>query len=478
MKDLLDNFAMTIRGERRTTAQGIEVINPAAGRAFAFAPDAEKSHLDDAVASAREAFRGWRQRPDSVRRDAVHACGTRLIECAGELAQILTREQGKPLGDAREEIVGAGVWCQAMASQLLPGSIVEDSADRLTEIRHVPIGVVGAIAPWNYPVILAFGKVASALVAGNSVVLKPSPYTPLTTLKAVELLQDILPPGVLNVVSGSDRLGPWLTEHEGIDKISFTGSTATGKAVMRSAATSLKRITLELGGNDPAIVLPDVDIDEIAPHLFWAAFRNSGQICMATKRLFVHDDIYDAIKDALVRYASTVRIGDGALEGVQLGPVQNARQFERVAGLIDDCNKRGLNFVAGGEFRRNAPGYFVPISIVDNPPDDTPVVAEEAFGPLLPVMSFQTIDDVIARANNSPYGLTASVWSKNVPAAKDVARQLDCGTVWINEVHHLTPLMPFGGHKQSGLGVESGTEGLLEYTNTQTLTTRHATAMA
>jgi aldehyde dehydrogenase (NAD+) len=283
-----------------------------------------------------------------------------------------------------------------------------------------------------------------------------------------ELLRGVLPDGVLNIVTGGDALGPWMTSHPGIDKISFTGSSATGRKVMASASETLKRVTLELGGNDAAIVLPDVDVAEVAEKLFWAAFGNSGQICIATKRMYVHKDIYEPLKTAIVDYAKTVKMGDGAEQGTQLGPINNKLQYERVLDLIADSKAKGYKFLMGGDVSP-APGYFVPITIIDNPPENSRIVHEEQFGPVLPLLSFDTLEEAIDRANASPYGLGASIWTADEAKALDISSRIAAGTVWINETQHLSPLGAFGGHKQSGLGSEGALEGLLEYTNTQTV---------
>jgi acyl-CoA reductase-like NAD-dependent aldehyde dehydrogenase len=341
----------------------------------------------------------------------------------------------------------------------------------------VPLGVVGAIAPWNFPILLACFKIAPALLAGNTVILKPSPFTTLTTLRIGELLRDVLPPGVLNVVSGGDELGPWMTSHSGIDKISFTGSSQTGRKVMASAAASLKRVTLELGGNDAAIVLPDIDVKKTAQELFWAAFGNSGQICIAVKRMYVHKDVYEPLKEALVAYAKTVKVGDGAEQGIQLGPIQNRLQYQRVISLIQDAKDKGYNFLMGG-LPKAEKGYFVPITILDNPPEESRIVQEEQFGPVLPLLEFEDIDDAIVRANASEYGLGASVWSADEKKALAIGEQLSAGTVWINEAQHLSPFAAFGGLKQSGVGVENGIDGLLEYTAVQTITLKKAAGVA
>ncbi|MDP3923231.1 MAG: aldehyde dehydrogenase family protein, partial [Hydrogenophaga sp.] len=334
--------------------------------------------------------------------------------------------------------------------------------------RYTPIGVIGGITPWNFPLLLAVWKIAPALVAGNTMVLKPSPYTPLCTLWFGELAQTVLPPGVLNILSGGNELGQWITEHPAIGKIAFTGSTATGRKVMQSAATNLKRLTLELGGNDPAIVLPDVDAKAIAKDLFWASFANSSQFCVACKRMYVHEDVYDDVARELVAYAKTVKVGNGMEAGTELGPLQNKMQYDKVSQLLADSRDAGLKFLLGGTPEQK-PGYFIPVTLVDNPPEDSRVVVEEAFGPVLPLLKYRDIDDVIARANNTEYGLAATVWGKDLEKASAIARRIEAGTVWVNHVHVFAPNIAFGGHKQSGVGIENSLHGLAEYCNMQTV---------
>ena len=466
--DFESNYTLTIGGRGVAGAGQFPVLNPANEQVVAHAPDCSRTQLDEAVAAARAAFPAWSATPIAKRREALLAIAGTLAANVEPLKRLLTAEQGKPHADAMGDVLGGAYWCQAMSGLEIPVTVVEDSAERKGETRHVPIGVVGAIAPWNFPIILAMFKVAPALLAGNTMVLKPSPFTPLTTLKIGELLRGVLPDGVLNIVSGGDDLGPWMTSHPGIDKISFTGSTATGRKVMASASSSLKRVTLELGGNDAAIVLPDVDVAQVAEQLFWAAFRNTGQICIATKRMYVHKDIYEPLKAALVAYARTVKVGDGAEQGSQIGPINNKMQYQRVLELIADAKDKGYKFVLGGE-ASPGPGYFVPISIIDNPPEDSRIVQEEQFGPVLPLMKYDSIDEVIAKANATDYGLGASIWSADEDRALELSTRMAAGTVWINEAGHLSPLGAFGGMKQSGLGVEGALEGLLEYTNTQTV---------
>jgi len=467
------DFTMTVNGEAVRAASTFDVLNPADETIVAQAPDCSAAQLDDAVAAARAAFPSWSALTVEERRRHLVAMADTLDAYVDPLKRVLTSEQGKTVDEAATEIAGAAHWLRETAKLTLPETVNEDSADRLSITRHVPLGVVGAIVPWNFPLGLAAFKLGPALLAGNTVVLKPSPFTPLTTLKVGELLRDVLPAGVLNVVSGGDELGPLLTAHPDIDKIGFTGSTGTGRKVVASAAASLKRVTLELGGNDPAIVLADVDVATVAPALFWGAFYSSGQVCLAAKRVYVHADVYEPMKRALAALAGTVRVGNGADEGVQLGPVQNRPQYERVLDLIRDAKTRGYDFLTGG-LPAEGKGYFVPLTLIDNPPDDARIVVEEQFGPVLPLLKFTDLDDVIARANDSEFGLGASVWSANTDHALDVGRRLQAGTVWINEIQHLTPLATFAGHKQSGLGTESGMEGLLEYTVPQTITVRRA----
>ena len=463
-----DDYRMLIGGELVTGAATLDVVNPATEETIARVPDASREDLDRAVDAARAAFPGWAATPIAERKAKLMALGQAVLAHVDPLMRLLTSEQGKPHAEAKGEVMGAGYWLMGAAGLDLPVTVNEDSDDRYSETRHVPLGVVGAIAPWNFPMVLAMFKVGPALLAGNTMVLKPSPFTPLSTLKFGELAKEILPPGVLNIVTGGDDLGPWMTSHPGFDKISFTGSTATGRRVMASAAPTLKRVTLELGGNDAAIVMPDVDVEKVAEELFWAAFRNNGQICIATKRMYVHKDIYEPLRDALVAYARTVKVGDGSEQGTQIGPINNKQQYARVLELIQDAKDKGYTFLIGGE-KADVPGYFVPVTILDNPPEDSRIVQEEQFGPVLPLLKFDDYEDVVARANATDYGLGGSVWGNDEDKAFEIAQRIASGTVWVNETQHLSPTAAFGGMKQSGVGVEGGVEGLLEYTNAQTI---------
>ena len=466
--DVNADYTMTINGEAVASDRTIEVVNPATGAVIAQAPDCLPEQLGGAVAAARAAFPGWRDTPIDERAHLLARMGEALTAHTEELARLFTAEQGRPLDAAKMEVGGSGQWIEAVAAMRPPVRVAEDSDEQYVETRYVPLGVVCAIAPWNFPVTLAVVKIAPALLAGNTMVLKPSPFTPLCTLKMGEIFRDILPPGVLNVISGGDALGPMMTAHPGFDKVSFTGSTETGKKVMENAAKDLKKVTLELGGNDAAIVLPDVDVEKVAQQIFFGAFFNTAQICVATKRLYVHEDVYEALRDKLLEIARATVVGDGSEQGVALGPIQNRKQYERVMNLLEDAKANGLTLLQGADIP-DGEGYFAPVTIVDNPPEASRVVQEEAFGPILPMLKFTDIEDVIERSNDTDYGLAGAVWSKDTQKAMEIARRLETGTVWVNQNLKVRPDTPFGGHKQSGVGVEYGVEGLLEFMAPQSI---------
>jgi len=463
------DYSMTVDGRVVDAPAILPAFDPATGKEIARVPDATRSQLDACVQAAQRAYSMWKSSSREQRSNALNAIADQIEQHAKEFMALLTREQGKPRAGAEWEILGSVHWLRKIAEQALPEETVEETPDRRVITRFTPLGVVGAIVPWNFPVLLAVWKIAPALATGNTIIVKPSPFTPLCTLKLGELCRTVLPPGVFNVVSGGDELGKWMTEHPGIAKIAFTGHTETGKHVMRSAAGSLKRLTLELGGNDPAIVLPDVDPKAIAPKLFWAAFQNNAQFCNATKRLYVHEDVYEAVLNELVAYARTQKIGNGADPDTALGPIQNSPQYEKVLEYVEDCRKNGYRFALGGEIKRGH-GWFVPVTLVDNPPENSRVVREEPFGPILPVLRWRDEADVIRRANHTEYGLGASVWGKDIKAVERIGSQLEAGTVWLNEIHQYSPEQAFGGHKQSGIGCENSLHGLMEYTNWQTIT--------
>ncbi|AOL24714.1 aldehyde dehydrogenase (NAD+) [Erythrobacter litoralis] len=461
-----------INGEMIETGEWLDVVNPANEEVIGQVPACGQDELDKAVAAARAAFKTWRKTPIDERRAAIMAISGAIKENADELFRLLTSEQGKPHNQAQQEIYGAAAMSAAQSTLSLEDEINEDSDARLSRTRRVPVGVVGGIVPWNFPVMMAIQKIVPAMLSGCTIILKPSPFTPLTTLRIAELIADKVPAGVVNIITGEDDLGPMITAHPDIDKITFTGSTATGKKIMEGASADLKRITLELGGNDASIVLPDADPKKVAEQLFWSSFSNAGQICIAAKRVYIHEDIYDELSAAIVEYAKNVKVGDGAQQGTGVGPIQNKKQYERVLELIEDAKDKGYKFLLGGDKDPSGTGYFVPLTILDNPPEDARIVAEEQFGPVMPLMKFKTEEEVIAKANNSEYGLAGAVWTANPDKGVEIAEQLETGTVWVNEFLHLSPFAPFGGHKQSGFGAEYGKEGLKEFTYPQVITVK------
>ena len=461
------SHAMTIDGAPAVAQSTFGVINPATGDIFDEAPECTREQLDAAMQAAATAFRTWRL-DEAARRALLPACADAITARADGLARVLTQEQGKPLAKAAAEIAGAAKWFTYTARLEIPVEVALDNDRVRVEVRRRPFGVVAAITPWNYPVSLAVWKIAPALLAGNTIVLKPSPFTPLATLRLGEILRDVLPSGVLNVVSGGDALGGWMTSHPTVRKISFTGSVATGKLVAAAAAPDLKRVTLELGGNDPAIVLPDVDVARTAKRLFWGAFENCGQVCSAIKRVYVPESLYESMVAHLAEMARGVKVGNGLDEDSQLGPINNRPQFERVQELVEDARHSGARMVTGGQ-RIGDRGYFYAPTIVADLTDGARLVDEEQFGPVLPVVPYKEVDDAIARANATHFGLSGSVWSSDTARAEAVARQLECGTAWVNQHLNVVPHAPFGGAKWSGIGVENGPWGLLGFTEIQTV---------
>lgn len=471
MPTIPSEYQMLIDGKLIPGAgEPLEVLNPATEEVVARVANVTQDELDAAVTAAANAYRHWREVPVEERVEVVRQIGKVVLSNCEELATILTTEQGKPLVNARREVERAARWCDGLSDLDIPWEEARETETHDLLIRRVPLGVVAAIVPWNFPVTLALWKIIPALMAGNTVVVKPSPFTPLTALRIGELVASIVPPGVINVISGDDSLGPRLTSHADIAKIAFTGSSQTGKRVMESASRNLVRITLELGGNDPAIVLPDVDVEELAPKLFWACFQNSAQYCLAAKRVYVPDAIYDALAAAVAEYASTVVVGNGRDDETQLGPIQNRGQYDKVVAIIESCRAAGMQFLVPPVVPEG-PGYFIKPTIVDNPPDDSPIVTEEPFGPIVPFLRYHDIDDAIARANDSVYGLGASVWGTDVGVAQDVASRIESGVVWVNEVQRLEPDFPFGGRRLSGVGAENGVEGILAYTDVNVIST-------
>jgi acyl-CoA reductase-like NAD-dependent aldehyde dehydrogenase len=463
----MSDYRLLIDGRLVDGHAAMDVLNPATEEVLARCPRADRAQLDEAVAAAKRAFPAWSKTAIAGRRAVLNAIADAIEKNGGELARLLTQEQGKPLADATGEVYGAAAFCRYFTTLDLPVKVIEDNDGRRVEVHRRPLGVVGAIIPWNFPVLLLFFKLAPGLLAGNTLVVKPAPTTPLTTLRLGELIKDIVPAGVVNIVADANDLGGALTAHPDVRKISFTGSTATGRKVMASVADSLKRVTLELGGNDAAIVLGDVDPKTTAPKLFQGAFQNNGQVCIAMKRLYVHESIYDEICDELAALAEQAVVGDGLEQGTQLGPLQNRMQYEKVKGFLDDARAHG-RIVAGGTVPDRS-GYFIRPTIVRDIAEGTRLVDEEQFGPVLPVIKYSDPEDAVDRANASPYGLGGSIWSNDIDKAYALANRMNSGSVWVNKHADITPNVPFGGAGQSGLGTELGEEGLAEFTQLQVI---------
>jgi len=461
------NYKLLIDGNMVDGDETMDVVNPATEEVFATCARASERQLDDAVAAATAALPAWSAKPIDDRRKVLIAIADAIQANSEDLARLLVQEQGKPLKDARGEIFGAQAFFRHFAGMDLAPKILADHANGRVEVRRKPLGVVGCIIPWNFPIVLMAFKVPPALLAGNTLIVKPAATTPLTTLRFGEIIKELVPPGVVNIIADNNDLGGAMTAHPGIRKISFTGSTETGKKVMAGAADALKRISLELGGNDALIVLDDVDPKAMAPKIYAAAMQNAGQVCIAAKRIYVHESIYDPMCDELAKLASEAVVGDGLEQGVQMGPVQNRQQFEKILGFIDSAKEDGKIIAGGG--RKGDKGYFIEPTIVRDITDGSKLVDEEQFGPVMPVIKYADPAEVIARANASIYGLGGSVWASDAEKAWRVAEQIESGSVWINKHGDLQPHIPFGGAKLSGVGAELGEEGLNEFTQLQVL---------
>ena len=443
------------------------VVNPVDESIAAEVSFVDRAQIDTAVETAKLAWPAWRNAAPEARTAVLKAISKAIRDNFEELAGLLILETGRPVAIAQFEVDLACRYLEYYAGVRLEPEILVEEEGRRVELHRKPLGVVAAIVPWNAPLYLAANKIGPALAAGNCVIVKPAPTTPLTSLRLGELIADIIPPGVVAIVATDNEGAAHLVAHPDIVKVAFTGSTQTGKAIMGAVSPQLKRLTLELGGNDAAIVLPDADVAVIAPALFGLAFFNSGQVCAVIKRLYVHDSLYDDVCDAIGEMARATPVGDGADPAVQFGPVQNRIQYDKVLTYLDCARSEG-KIIAGGE-PIDGPGYFIPLTVVRDVSDGDAIVDEEPFGPILPIIRYSDIDDVLARANASPFGLGASIWSSDTAQAAELATRLESGTVWVNQHCALDPAVPFPAHKESGLGVEGGIEGLHAYTALQVI---------
>jgi acyl-CoA reductase-like NAD-dependent aldehyde dehydrogenase len=472
----MTTFENVLNGRRVGSPTHFESRNPATGEVLGLVPHSTPQQVAEAVAAAKAAQPAWAALPDAER----CAYMVKLAEAIGAqgeaLAEWVTREQGKPLGGvgpdqvpgARFEVAGCQAWSQVTASLSLPMEVVFEDDTRRDELHRRPYGTVAAIAPWNWPLLIAIWQTVPALRAGNTVVIKPSEYTSIGTLEMVWAMAQVLPPGVLNTVTGGGEVGAALVDDPRIDKVMFTGSAASGRKVAATAARHLTPTTLELGGNDAAIVLPDADPRRIAMGLFWGAFINMGQTCACAKRVYVHRTLHDALVAELKALAAAMPMGDGMQPGVALGPIQNRMQFDKVAALVESARAAGGTVVCGGA-PLAGPGLFYPVTLVTGLKDGDRLVDEEQFGPVLPLVAYDDVEDAIASANRLDLGLGASVWSSDTARARAVAERLQAGTVWINQHGTIHPMVPFGGTKGSGWGVEFGVEGLKSVTQPQVI---------
>ena len=472
----MQNYTMHINGLPVAGEQGrFDVINPATGKVFAQCPAGSLAQLDQAVDAAQAAFKTWRHSSHADRCQRLLAIAADIEQAADALARLIVQEQGKPLELAFSEVMGAAAWTRYAAGQEIAVELVEETPTQRIELHRKPLGVVASITPWNWPFMIAVWHIMPALRAGNCVISKPSSLTPLSTLGLVDIIARHVPNGVINCVTGEQGFGSAITSHTGIQKIVFTGSTATGQSVMRGAAGNLKRLTLELGGNDAAIVLPGTPVDAVAEAIFQAAFLNMGQTCAALKRLYIHESQYAAFCEALTQIAARQVVGDGLDAGVTFGPVQNLEQLQLVQALVADARAQGGRVLCGGA-RLDHAGYFYPPTLVADVTDGQRLVDEEQFGPVLPLIAYRDVEDVLQRANAGDMGLGGSVWGPDVAQAEALASRLDSGVAWVNCHAQIQPNTPFGGSKMSGFGVEFGLEGLLEFTGQQLLFVRkHAT---
>ncbi|WP_288446793.1 aldehyde dehydrogenase family protein [uncultured Chryseobacterium sp.] len=436
-------------------------LNPSTLEVIGEVANTSREEIDDKIKKAQKAQKRWAARPDAERKEMILKVAEALQQNSKHLAAWITREQGKPLSGpgANFEMQACVGWTQVPASLDVPEEIVFEDETRKDILYRNPIGVVAAIAPWNWPLMIAIWQIIPSLRMGNAVVIKPSEYTTFCTLEMIKVINTVLPEDILQVITGRGEVGSYLTSHPEIGKIMFTGSIATGKKVIEASVKNMARLTLECGGNDAGIILPGFDVSKHIDQLFWAAFLNMGQTCACLKRLYVHENDYEKVVKALADYSSYIPMGDGADEASILGPIQNKMQYDKILDLILDSEKNGADVLFRGQ-KPDLEGYFIPVTLIGNVDNGHRIVDEEQFGPVLPIIQYKTLEEAITKANDSENGLGASVWSDDLNEAQKVAAQLQAGTVWINQHGAIHPLVPFGGAKQSGYGVEFGIEGL------------------
>ncbi|MEL6717342.1 MAG: aldehyde dehydrogenase family protein [Bacteroidota bacterium] len=464
----MNTYNFIVDGQSISSAKVFEVKNPATGELLGYAPVSSETDVERAVASAKKAQKTWAAKSDEERKAILMEVAQVLTDKTPYLAEWITKEQGKPMAGPGSmfEMQACVGWTQVPASLDLPVETVFEDETRKDEMHRKPIGVIGAIAPWNWPLMIAIWQIIPALRAGNTVVIKPSEYTTIGTLEMVRLMNTVLPAGVLNSISGGGEVGSMLVENKEVDKIMFTGSARTARKIIEASGGNMARLTLECGGNDPAIILPGTDVASKAGDLFWGAFINMGQTCACAKRLYVHEDDYETVVSTLDSVAAQMPMGNGMEEGVVLGPIQNKMQFDKVNDLVEDAKANGATIIRGGA-PMGGDGYFYPITLVGDIDNGSRLVDEEQFGPVLPIIKYKTVEEAIQKANDTETGLGASVWGDDLEAAAKIASRIESGTVWVNQHGAIHPMVPFGGIKESGYGVEFGVEGLKAVTQPQ-----------
>ncbi|TGJ85560.1 hypothetical protein E0Z10_g3202 [Xylaria hypoxylon] len=470
-------FYNVINNELTDTVTTRRTVCPSTEEPLWESPVSDEEDVNRAVSAASQAFQSWRKLSQDVRAEYLIKFADAIEANQQDFINLLGKEAGKPPQAAAFEMyLVMGIARETPKLRLKEDKPIDDT-ERTAIVRYVPLGVGVGIVPWNFPLTLGIGKLLPALLAGNTFIWKPSPYTPYSALKLAEIGTKIFPPGVFQALSGEDTLGPLLTAHPGVAKISFTGSVETGKKVMAACASTLKRVTLELGGNDAAIICDDVDIDSVVAKVAFLAFVHSGQICMNIKRIYVHESIYDSFLTAVVATTKQFKTGGYTDSEAFFGPIQNRMQYEKLQKFYSQISRESWKTALGGEpspSPKQENGFFMPPTIIDNPPEDSSIVVDEPFGPIVPVLKWTDEEDVIKRANASRLGLGASVWSKDVPRAQRMAEQLEAGSIWVNTHFELAPNVPFGGHKESGLGMDWGQVGLEGWCNPQAYWVKHS----
>ncbi|WZH42143.1 Aldehyde/histidinol dehydrogenase [Fusarium acuminatum] len=468
-------FQNVINNQLSPTSETRRGICPSTEEPLWESPVSTQGDVDHAVNAAKVAYPAWRKLSQDERASYLVKFADAIEAHKQEFIDLLGREAGKPPQASAFELMLVMEHIRETPKLRLQEEKPEDNDDRTAIVRYVPLGVGVGIVPWNFPMILGIGKAYPAMLAGNTFIWKPSPYAPYSALKLAEIGAKVLPPGVFQALSGGDDLGPMLTAHPGVAKVSFTGSTKTGKKIMATCASTLKRVTLELGGNDAAIICEDVDIATVAGKVAFLAYVHSGQICMNIKRIYVHDSIYDKFLSAVIDFLDSLKTDDFSDAEAFFGPIQNKMQFDKLQRLYGDMDKQGWKRAFGSvPEAKPEKGYYIPPVLIDNPPDESEIVQVEPFGPIVPIMKWSKEDEVIARANASDLGLGASVWSKDVSHARRIAEQLESGSIWVNTHFEVAPNVPFGGHKQSGIGMDWGEVGLKGWCNPQAYWVKHS----